>query len=282
MSILNFRPEIWSANLLVATRKALVFGNCINRDYEGEISAAGDTVRITSIGRPTISTYTPNVTKITPEQVNDSQRTLVVDQSKFFAFAVDDVDARQAKGNVIPQSMNEAAYGFADVIDQYIANSMYTGIQTANQAGSITVAANTPSDFYDKVLVPLKIKLDLANVPTEGRWINVRPEAHGALLRDARFVKVNESGTSEGLRNGHVGRAAGFDIMVTNNAPNTSGSEYVTIAGTNAAYTFAEQINKVEAYRPQDSFSDAVKGLVLYGGKLVRPDFLASALVTIS
>ncbi|UKA69576.1 hypothetical protein [Arthrobacter sp. FW306-06-A] len=282
MSILNFRPEIWSANLLVATRKNLIFGNCISRDYEGEISAAGDTVRITSIGRPTISNYVPNSTKITPEQVNDSQRTLVVDQSKFFAFAVDDVDARQAKGNVIPQSMNEAAYGFADVIDQYIANSMYTGIQSANQAGAITIAANTPGDFYDKVLVPLKIKLDLANVPTEGRWINVRPEAHGALLRDARFVKVNESGTSEGLRNGMVGRAAGFDIMVTNNAPNTSGSEYVTIAGTNAAYTFAEQINKVEAYRPQDSFSDAVKGLVLYGGKLVRPDFLASALVTIS
>jgi hypothetical protein len=282
MSIVNFRPEIWSANLLVATRKALVYGDCINRDYEGEISAAGDTVRITSIGRPTISSYVPNSTVINPEQVNDSQRTLVVDQSKFFAFAVDDVDARQAKGNVIPQSMNEAAYGFADVIDQYIANTMYTGIQTANQVGSITIAAGTPSDFYDKVLVPMKIKLDLANVPTEGRWINVRPEAHGALLRDARFVKVNESGTSEGLRNGMVGRAAGFDIRVTNNAPNTTGSEYVTIAGTNAAYTFAEQINKVEAYRPQSSFSDAVKGLVLYGGKLVRPDFLASALVTVS
>ena len=282
MSIVNFRPEIWSANLLVATRKALVYGDCVNRDYEGEISAAGDTVRITSIGRPTISTYVPNSTTINPEQVNDSQRTLVVDQSKFFAFAVDDVDARQAKGNVIPQSMSEAAYGFADVIDQYVANTMYTGIQTANQVGSINVASATPSDFYDKVLVPLKIKLDLANVPTEGRWINVRPEAHGALLRDSRFVKVNESGTSEALRNGMVGRAAGFDIRLTNNAPNTSGSEYVTIAGTNAAYTFAEQINKVEAYRPQNSFSDAVKGLVLYGGKLVRPDFLASALVTIS
>jgi len=282
VSIINFRPEIWSANLLVATRKALVYGDCVNRDYEGEISAAGDTVRITSVGRPTISTYVPNQTTINPEQVNDSQRTLVVDQSKFFAFAVDDVDARQAKGNVIPQSMSEAAYGFADVIDQYVANTMYTGIQTTNQVGSIAVAANTPSDFYDKVLVPLKIKLDLANVPTEGRWINVRPEAHGALLRDSRFVKVNESGTSEALRNGMVGRAAGFDIRLTNNAPNTTGSEYVTIAGTNAAYTFAEQINKVEAYRPQNSFSDAVKGLVLYGGKLVRPDFLASALVTIS
>jgi hypothetical protein len=282
MSIVNFRPEIWSANLLVATRKALVYGDCVNRDYEGEISAAGDTVRITSIGRPTISSYVPNSTVINPEQVNDSQRTLIVDQSKFFAFAVDDVDARQAKGNVIPQSMSEAAYGFADVIDQFVAQNMYLGVQSANQVGAITVAANTPADFYDKVLVPLKIKLDLANVPTEGRWINVRPEAHGALLRDARFVKVNEAGTSEGLRNGVVGRAAGFDIKVTNNAPNTTGSEYVTIAGTNAAYTFADQINKVEAYRPQSSFSDAVKGLVLYGGKLVRPDFLASALVTIS
>jgi hypothetical protein len=281
MSILNFRPEIWSANLLVAARKQLVYGSCINRDYEGEITAAGDTVRITSVGRPTIANYVPNSTSINPEQIQDSQRTLIVDQSKYFAFAVDDVDARQAKGNVIPQSINEAAYGFADVMDQYIA-SFYTGIQTANQLGSITIGSTTPSDFYDKVLVPLKIKLDLANVPTEGRWVVVRPEGHGALLRDSRFIKVNESGTSEGLRNGMVGRGAGFDISLSNNAPNTTGSEYATIAGNNSAITFAEQINKVEAYRPQSSFSDAVKGLVLYGAKLVRPDFLASALVTVS
>jgi N4-gp56 family major capsid protein len=283
VSITNFRPEIWSANLLVALRKNLIYSTFINRDYEGEISAAGDTVRITSIGRPTISNYVPNSTVITPEQVNDSQRTLVVDQSKFFAFAVDDVDARQAKGNVIPQSMNEAAFAFADTIDQFVANSIYPGIQTANQLGSITVnSATTPTDAYDKVLVPLKIKLDKANTPTQGRSVAVTPEFHGCLLRDNRFIKVNESGTSEGLRNGMVGRAAGFDIVLTNNAPNTTASEFATIAGTNAGFTFAEQINKVEAYRPQSSFSDAVKGLVLYGGKLVRPDTLASALVTIS
>lgn len=85
MSIIRFRPEIWAAQLLVAFRKQLVFGNCCNHDYEGEIAEAGDTVRITSIGRPTISTYVPNSTVITPEQVNDAQRTLVVDQAKFFA-----------------------------------------------------------------------------------------------------------------------------------------------------------------------------------------------------
>jgi len=282
MSIQNFKPEIWSANLLVALRKNLIYGSFINHDYEGEISESGDTVRITSIGRPTINNYVPNSTSITPEQVNDSQRTLVVDQSKYYAFAVDDIDARQAKGNVIPQSMNEAAYGLADVMDQFIA-SFYTGIQTANQLGSITVnSATTPTDVYDKVLVPLRTKLVKANVPSVGRSIAVTPEMYGCLLRDARFIKVNESGNTEGLRNGVVGRAAGFDIVETNNAPNTTGSEFAIIAGNNSAITFAEQINKIEAYRPQSSFADAVKGLALYGAKLVRPDSLASALVTVS
>lgn len=282
MSLLNFRPEIWSANLLVALRKTLVYTTLSNRDYEGEISAAGDSVRITSIGRPTISDYVPNFTVITPEQVNDSQRTLVVDQSKFYAFSVDDVDARQAKGNVIPQSMNEAAYGLADVMDQYMANLLLLGVQSANQLGSLAVSKATPEGFYDEVLVPLKIQLDIANVPTTGRSVVVRPEAHGLLLRDSRFIKVNESGSADGLRNGMVGRAAGFDIILSNNAPNTTGSEYAVIAGNNTALTFAEQINKIEAYRPQDNFSDAVKGLALYGGKLVRPDSVASALVTVT
>lgn len=282
MSIQKFRPEIWSAKLLVALRKNLIYSAFINRDYEGEIAQAGDTVRITSIGRPSIQTYVPNSTTITPEQVNDSQRTLVVDQSKFFAFAVDDVDARQAKGNVMPQAMDEAAFGLADVVDQYIA-SFYTSIQSANQLGSITVnSATTPTDAYDKVLVPLKIRLDKANVPTTGRSVAITPDLHGCLLRDNRFVKVNEAGTDEGLRNGLVGRAAGFDILLTNNAPNTTGNEFATIAGNDRAITFAEQINKTEAYRPQNAFSDAIKGLALYGAKTVRPDSLASALVTVS
>jgi N4-gp56 family major capsid protein len=284
MAITRFRPEIWSANLLVALRKALVYGSpmVVNKDYEGEISEYGDTVRITSISRPTISTYVPNSTTITFPELTDAQRTLTVDQAKYFAFSVDDVDARQARGNVMPQAADEAAYALADVVDQYIA-SFYTGVQSANALGSLTVnSATTPTDAYDKVLVPLKIKLDLANVPTQGRYVVVRPELHGCLLRDARFIKVNEAGTEDGLRNGHVGRAAGFDIMISNNAPNTTASEYATIAGTNQAISFAEQINKVEALRPQSSFSDAIKGLALYGAKLVRPDALATALVTVS
>jgi len=284
VAITRFKPEIWSANLLVALRKELVYAGpqVVNHDYEGEISEYGDTVRITSISRPTIGTYTPNVTVITPEQITDAQRTLTIDQAKYFAFSVDDVDARQARGNVMSQAMSEAAYGMADTIDQYIA-SFYTGVQSANALGSITVnSATTPTDAYDKVLVPLKIKLDRANVSTQGRYVVVTPEFHGCLLRDNRFIKVNESGTADGLRNGHVGRAAGFDIMLSNNAPNTSGSEYATIAGVSSAISMAMQINKTEAYRPQSGFSDAIKGLTLYGAKLLRPDALATALVTVS
>lgn len=281
MSFNKFKPEIWSPLLLVALRKNLVYSVFTNRDYEGEIAEAGDTVRITSVGRPTIGNYVPGVTKIVPETVADTQRTLVVDQSKFFAVAIDDVDKRQAKGDIMPQLKDEATYGFADVVDQYLA-SFYTSIQSANQLGSKTVSIATPTQAYDNVLVPMKVQLDKANVATKGRSIVITPDIHGVLLRDPRFVKVNESGTTEGLREGLVGRAAGFDILLSNNAPNTTGNEFAVIAGNNRAITFAEQINKVEAYRPQDSFSDAVKGLLLYGAKNVRPDSLASALVTVS
>jgi N4-gp56 family major capsid protein len=284
VAITRFRPEIWSANLLVATRKALVYAGpgMVNRDYEGEISQAGDTVRITSIGDPTVSDYVPNSTVISPEELTDAQRTMVIDQAKYFAFRVDDVDARQARGNVMPEAMTRAAYKLADTIDQYVAG-FYTAVVAANTLGSTGSPIDihtTPTDAYDKVLVPLRTKLTKANVPTEGRFITVSPEFTAALLLDPRFIKANEAGDGGAARlNGYVGRAAGFQITESNNTPNPSSDTQVITAGTQAAVSFAEQINKTEAYRPESSFSDAVKGLALYGGKLVRPDFLAVAYI---
>jgi N4-gp56 family major capsid protein len=284
VAITRFRPEIWSARLLVATRKALVYGGpgMVNRDYEGEISQAGDTVRITSIGDPTIGDYVPNSTVISPEELTDAQRTLVVDQAKYFAFKVDDVDKRQAKGDVMSEAMRRAAYKLADQQDQYIAG-LYTGIQSANVLGSTGAPIDTyttPTDAYDKVLVPLRTRLAKANVPTEGRFIVVTPEFTASLLLDPRFIKANEAGDGGQARlNGYVGRAAGFNILESNNAPNPSGDTQVVIAGTSGAISFAEQINQTEAYRPENGFSDAVKGLTLYGAKLVRPDFMACAFI---
>lgn len=276
MSINNFKPQIWSARLLVAWRKSLVYGGpmVVNRDYEGEIAESGDVVKITSISDPTISDYVPNSTVITPEELTDAQRNLVIDQSKYWAFKVDDVDKRQAKGNVMPEAMSRAAYRLRDVADQYIAG-LYTGVVAANNLGTISVVAATPTDAYDDVLVPLKVALDDNDVPTEGRYCVVPPWFTGRLLRDDRFISADKSGTTDALRNGFVGRAAGFNIVQSNNTPNPTGDDNVIQAGVNAAISFAEQINKTEAYRPESSFSDAVKGLALYGAKLVRPDGIA-------
>jgi len=284
MSTRAFVPEIWSTNLLVALRKQLIFAgpSVSNRNYEGEIANAGDTVRITSIGRPAIGNYEPNVTVITPQALQAAQRTLVVDQAKYWAFEVDDVDARQQLGNFITESMSEAAYALADVVDQYVA-AMYTEIPSANQIPAVTVTQASAEwlELYDNMLVPLKVRLDELNVPQQGRYVTMAPEVHGVLLRDGRFIKANESADASALRNGFVGRAAGFDIMMSNNCPMESAANVVQ-AGTSAAITFAEQINKTEAYRPESAFSDAVKGLALYGARVIRPDSLAYGLVTVT
>ncbi len=285
MAISSFIPEVWSAALLESLKKSLIYAapGVVNRDYEGNIANAGDTVRITSISRPTVGTYVPNSTVITPQAIVDADRSLIIDQVKYWAFEVDDVDARQAAGNVLPTATAEAAYALADVMDQFLA-AKYT--EAANQVTGTTVTAATASTWsnvYDQCLVPMKVALDVANVPSAERYVILPPIVHGFLLRDNRFIKVNESGDAgQALRNGMVGRAAGFDILMSNNAPVVSAGVYAVQAGVPQAITFAEQINKTEAYRPQSSFADAIKGLALYGAKVIRPDALAVCQVTIN
>lgn len=278
MAITRFRPEVWSARLLVATRTRLVYAQpgVVNRDYEGEIEESGDTVRITSISDPTIGTYTPNSTVITPEELTDAQRTLLVDQSKYFAFKVDDVDKRQAKGSVMPEAMNRAAYGLAKVADSYVAN-LYTQAAAGNQLGTVSV---TTADLAYTQLRLLKLKLDEADVPDEGRYVVGPPWYFSLLLENNKFLDASASGTTEPLRNGFIGRALGFNLAQSNQAPNPTGDDYVVQAGVPSAITYAEQINKTEAYRPESSFSDAIKGLHLYGAKMIRPTYVATLLAS--
>jgi len=278
MAITNFLAEIWVAKLLTSLKKDLVYGarDVANRDYEGEIEESGDTVRITSISAPTISTYTKNVTAISPETLTDAQKTLLIDQAKYFAFEVDDIDKRQSAGSMMEEAFQEAAYGLRDLADQYIA-SLYTGVDAANQLGtvSITTAALAYTGLKD-----LKVKLDEANVPQEGRWAIVPPWYHGLLLEEPKFVDASASGSTDPIRNGIVGRALGLSIRVSNNTPNPVGDDNVVLAGYRGAISYAEQINKVEAYRPESAFSDALKGLHLYGAKLVRTNGAATLIAS--
>lgn len=282
MAVTNFIPEVWSADLLSSLKKSLVFGGpgVVNRNYEGEITDSGDTVKITSISRPTIGTYTKNSTTITPETLTDAQRSLLIDQSKYFAFEVDDIDLRQSKngGALLDEAAQEAAYGLADVADQYIAG-LYTGVDASNAIGTTQVNDATKAV---NGLISLKVKLDDAKVPQAGRYAIVPPWYHGLLLGSDLFVRVDASGSSEGLRNGIVGRAFGFDILMSHNCVNVTGDDWIVQAGYPGAISFAEQIVKVEAYRPESAFSDALKGLHVYGAKLVRPTGIATLTASIT
>ncbi len=275
---ITFIPEIWSSLILQSLKKNLVYAGpgVVNRDYEGEITGQGDTVRIKSMSRPTVATYTKGSTTISPEQLTDAQRALFIDQAKYFAFELDDIDAAQSTGGELETALTEATYGLRDVADQYVA-SLYTGAASANQLG--TVSVTTAAQAYTQ-LRKLRTALNKANVPMEGRWCIVPAFYEGLLLEDDRFVRYDASGTTEGLRNGVIGRALGFDIMMSNNAPLVTGDDWAVMAGHPSAISFAEQIVKVESYRPQDSFSDAVKGLHVYGAKLIRPDAIATVIAS--
>jgi hypothetical protein len=290
-SIDNFIPTIWSANILVALQKALVYAQpqVINRDYEGDIKDVGNTVLINSIGDPTIFDYTKNTDMPPPETLTGSQRSLTITQAKAFNFQVDDVDKKQTKPGVMATALARVAYRLADVADQYLAATLYAG-STSNSIGTLEtpIVAPTPtsgsSGAYEQ-LVDLGVKLDENNVPTDDRWVVVPPWYHGVLTKDARFISFAAIDT---LYNRSVGKAAGFTVLVSNNTPavaapagaGNSTVRNIVIAGHNMAGTYAEQINQVEAYRPERRFGDAVKGLHLYGAGVIRPEALATLYTT--
>lgn len=351
MSITLFHPQIWASTLLSKLAKELVYAGapCVNRNYEGDIANMGDTVKITSIGDPTISDYTKDTDLGAVEALTDAQLSLVINQAKSFNFAVDDIDKRQSAngGALMAEAAFRAAFGLADKADQFVAATM--ALQTTNPMGIID--ATTATNVYDKLLVPASVKLDQNNVPSANRFIVLDPAAYGKLQLDSRFILQNESGTNA-LHNGLVGMAAGFTIYKSNNAfqsnrtfaavttvINTkaltaaagtfnqgdvgltvtgtgigaanaiasvsadgttatttvnqtasatvadvafSGGGQLAIAGSNVATSYAEQISKVEAYRPEKRFGDALKGLHLYGAKVVRPESLVVASVKIA
>lgn len=281
MAIANFKPEVWSAELLVALEKALVYGaaGVVNRDYEGEISQYGDTVHITNLADPTIGTYAAH-TDITIEDVDDADTVLTITQSPYFAFEVDDIEKRQAKGDVLGTQARRAAYLLRDKADLYVAGLMATGVDAGNVIAESTIAT---TDAYD-LLVDLGTTLTEDNNGTEGRWVVVTPKFYGLLQKDSRFVASGADSAAATLANGVVGQAAGLSVRVSNNVPDGPGvgAGKLIIAGNGTATTYAEQINSVEAFRMEKRFADGVKGLHLYGGKVVRPTALAAADVIIA
>lgn len=283
MAVNNFIPTIWSARLLSNLNKVQILAGLANRDYEGDIAQAGDTVKIGGIGAVTVSAYTKNSTSLSWQTLADASQSLSIDRSRYFAFKVDDVDQAQTKPKLMDEAMKEAAYSLSDDIDAYIAG-LYTDAATANKLGSDGGSAKTIGygsgevDPY-KTLVNMGVLLSKANVPQQGRWAVVTPWFEGMLRKSGTFG-ANPAGatTEQALINGFIGRAAGFDIYTSNNVTNDAQATptWRLMFGTNLAISLAVQKRPaMEAIRLQDSFADGVRGLLLYGAKVVRPNALA-------
>lgn len=299
MSIVNFIPEIWSAEILLTLRKRLVYAALCNRDYEGDISQAGDTVHITSFSDPTISDYAKNGA-ITWEVLTDSEQTLTIDQAKSFSFKVDDIDRKQALPGFVEVVSRYAAYGLAQAMDTFVSGIMAANVDAGNQLGAVAVSKSDSGASAYELLLDLREKLSKAATPDADRWCVIPTDLYNQLLKDDRFVRSDaapgatvqtgflggapgggEAGTPADAPAGYVGRALGFHVFESQTVPEAS-SVYTVLAGHAMACTLAEQIVETEALRLIDTIGDGVRGLHVYGGRVVRPTALASAAVTVS
>ena len=272
MAISTFVPQIWEARLLEHLDKALVYGNLVNRDYEGDIRNQGDTVKINQISDITVNNYTKG-SNITYESVDGTPTTLTIDQAKYFAFKVEDIDQVQANVNLVDGAMARASYALRDVVDKHIA-AHYTDV--TNTIGDDTTPESiTSANKAYEALVDLRTALDEKNVQSTGRFVVVPPAFYAYMLKDSRFVAAGTSKTDSVLANGFIGQAAGFDIYQSNNVPNTEGTLYKVMAGTRQGISYAQQILSTEALRLEGTFSDAVRGQLVYGSVTVQPKALA-------
>jgi hypothetical protein len=257
--------------------KSLVYGqaNVCNRDYEGEIREAGSTVKIASVGDVTIGDYVKDTNIADPEVLTDSEQSLLIDQSKYFNFYVDSIDRAQQNVNVLDEAMRRSAWGLREKADAFIASTMEAAVLTGSKIGSTTTPIVPTKDNAYEYLVDLGVLLDEADVPIDGRFVIVPAWFHGLLLKDDRFVKAGTMHSDAALANGEVGEAAGFRILKSNNVPNVTGAKYKILAGHSMATAYVEQIVDLQTYKPEKRFGDAVKGLHVYGAKVVRPAALA-------
>lgn len=276
-----FIPEFWASIVLDFARKNLVFAqpNVVNNKWSGEISQRGDTVHIIGVGDVDIIDYTDGTDMADASAPTDAETLLEITEDKAFRFLITDKQKKQAAGEFMNPMMRKAGYKMKDTIDQFVA-SLYTDASSANLVGSdaspktpVTTAGDASNIF--NLMVDCGRKLSDSLVPTNGRWMIIPPAMEALVVKE-----LHQSGSSapalgtSATMTGRIGNLAGFDILVSHNVPNTSGTKYKVIFGTSEAIGFADQMGIVETIRHQKQFADIVRGHNLYGAKVVQPDYL--------
>lgn len=271
MSVQNFVPAIWTTKILRTLEDNLVAKKICNMDAEGEIKKAGDTVYFNGLADPTINTYSGTVTY---EGLQDAGVTMHIDQQNYFAFKVTDIQKAQANVDLKGSQAARAAYKLKEACDTNIM-SLY------DQANLTVTDASCDTASILSTMGSIQQKLAEVNVPSSDMWCVIPPWVQLKLKLAGIKFQINN-----GL-NGTGGMAwtndLGFDIYVTNQVVNTGTVDTPVskvMAGSYNAIAFAQQIIETEAIRLEGSFDTGVRGLHVFGRKVVRPDLLCTATLT--
>lgn len=268
MAIKNFIPTVWSENLLTALEHQYIgVANC-NRDFEGEITAKGSVVKICGLNPINIGNYTKNTDMETPQELSDYVKELSINQAKYFNFLIDDIEKAQCSPKLMDYAVQAAASAIANETDKFI-YSLHT--QASVSKAFYEISANNVLDVILEARETL-FKNGVTN-PSD-LVLEVSPNIASMILKAK--IQLTENNT-QALENGCIGCIGGVKVFVTNNiAYSNSGPEgsYYCLMRTKRAIAFAEQFSEIVAYRPEKRFAEAVKGLHLYGAKVVYPNEL--------
>ena len=269
-SEVNFIPEIFSKLLQAKFYKQSVLPAISNNEYEGEISGQGDKVTIRTVPAVTINDYAGT---ISTQELTTAKVELLIDQAKYYSFKVDDVLAAQADINLLEAASNDAAEGMRVAVETQVLSSV---VADATTIGSQTTIST--SNILGEILGFAK-SLDELNIPEEGRFLVLSPEFI-SMLKQTELRQAYLTGDAESpLRNGRVGMIDRFTVYQSNmlytpGSGTDSGYTHV-LAGHPKAISFASQFTNTETVRMETTFGDQVRGLKVYGSKVVTPDCLA-------
>ena len=294
----NFTPQIFSQKVLKFFRRASVVEDITNTDYYGEIENFGDTVKIIKEPTLTISSYARG-SVINPQDLADDQITMVVDQANAFAFKIDDIEERHSHVNFEALATSSGAFSLKRAYDASVLQVMadgagVTGTSIGTAGSPIDITGSGNEDKAVNLLMTMARELDDNSVPEENRWFVAPPIFYeNAFKAGAKFAEVQVTGdATTPLRNGLVmqGNIAGFNCYKST-ALNNSGTDVVTISGQDTTNDFvvmaghmsstatASHIAKTEVVRSTETFSDIVRGLHVFGRKVLRPEALAVGVV---
>lgn len=269
MSVKNFNKVYWITALQRALQAKLVFTNYANKNYQGVLKNLGDTVKIMMIGDVAVNDYVQNTNINTAEDLNDAALMLTADQAKYFNFKMDDVDATQEKSMLMNEASSKAAFALDKAVDEY-----YAGLY-ANAGYQIYATGTTPYDInsvnVEDVIYAVKEVMDKNDMPETGRFWTCPSWFELKLLQAGLVTKTSNDAA---FASGKLGNVAGFEFTRTNRLSEASTDTDVRMmVGINQmSYSHAGVINEVEAYKPELRFEDAIKGLYVFGGKILRPD----------